>query len=879
MSVWNILEISPTVDTNAIKKAYAAKLRIFHPEDDPEGFQRLREAYEQALKEAKYIKEVEAPGVVAEKVDYEQHGMAVPKEKAVSNQRTVAEETENGNSTSEEAADQFMRQVQAIYDDFFRRIDRSQWETLLDDKALWRLDVKTVVNQKILDFLLDHHYLPHDIWGLLNDHFFWSDREAELYNSYPNDFVNYLFEQVYSSWGLRYHGFKPDHSCDYDAFVQYREAAWQALIENELDQCARFLQQAQAIYNEDPDLIRLTGVYYKRVGDREKELLAFEQLIAVYPDDMDGFLGRADILLAKQDYANALKDYQQVLARVPDHVHALYGIARCYDSLQNTKEAKALYEQLVERSHGDIEVRMRLMEVNVRLSEQVLVELAAEPPEKKELLLQLGAIYFDLQMYTECRQIVSQMEACYYFCSDMYLLLGRVFMAEEEEECEQGIRCFDKALDLAKQEGANGYDILVQRGIAYQDEDPEKAIRDLSAALKINPFDPEVLVDLAEAYRLTEQNEKAIELATAAIAINPSRWVYYSTRGMAYYEVGHYEEAKADHEVVLAHEYYDEGAWYRKAYCHLQLSEFEAASEAFETGMEWENEMEPDARFYYALTLFKLNDIAKALKEIQLYRKTDDEEERYLLATNEMGCLEDGEIAVKRHLLIGDIYRAMDKWEQAAVEYCAGADLAPTEPALVKMAAYCHLRLGSFEEANDYLEQFYDLNSDDAWGLLHLTWANMELGEWKNAEEYVRGYFAAVQKASQASEPFATFYYGRILYQRGSYEQAATYLEQACRDGLGQYARSDLSLAYYELGDMEKALALAKMALDEEPDNIDYQTRYRGIMENQNKKSVWSFFKTKPSSRKVWPATLPMKHHELSTMPELNIPIGGECNA
>lgn len=52
-SAWKILGIEPTDDMTAIKKAYSAKLKIHHPEDDPEGYQRLREAFETVKKHGK----------------------------------------------------------------------------------------------------------------------------------------------------------------------------------------------------------------------------------------------------------------------------------------------------------------------------------------------------------------------------------------------------------------------------------------------------------------------------------------------------------------------------------------------------------------------------------------------------------------------------------------------------------------------------------------------------------------------------------------------------------------------------------------------------------------------------------------------------------
>ncbi len=51
MNCWTVLGISATSNEQEIKKAYRSKLREHHPEEDPEGFQRVRLAYEEALQE------------------------------------------------------------------------------------------------------------------------------------------------------------------------------------------------------------------------------------------------------------------------------------------------------------------------------------------------------------------------------------------------------------------------------------------------------------------------------------------------------------------------------------------------------------------------------------------------------------------------------------------------------------------------------------------------------------------------------------------------------------------------------------------------------------------------------------------------------------
>ena len=109
MDIWKVLEIEATRDKKAIKKAYRARLPFVNPEDDQEAFMELREAYEEALRLAELPDESEGSGTA--EVDNSEAGI-------------------------------FRRELEALYWDFYRRIDTEEWRRLLACDFATALDTK-----------------------------------------------------------------------------------------------------------------------------------------------------------------------------------------------------------------------------------------------------------------------------------------------------------------------------------------------------------------------------------------------------------------------------------------------------------------------------------------------------------------------------------------------------------------------------------------------------------------------------------------------------------------------------------------------------------------------------------------------------------------
>ena len=60
-NVFRILEIEPTNDKKEIKKAYAGLVKRYHPEEFPEEWKKIHDAYEQALKMAEHVQPKMSP--------------------------------------------------------------------------------------------------------------------------------------------------------------------------------------------------------------------------------------------------------------------------------------------------------------------------------------------------------------------------------------------------------------------------------------------------------------------------------------------------------------------------------------------------------------------------------------------------------------------------------------------------------------------------------------------------------------------------------------------------------------------------------------------------------------------------------------------------
>lgn len=173
--MFGILGIEETKEEAAIQAAYRTLLKNTNPEDDPEGFRRLREAYEGAIACARQPEETPLSG------------------------KPDQEKTE---------VERWLDQVKKVYEDMEERRDSAVWEELLADPVCEELDTAMDAGEQTLVFLMDHIELPHKIWAMLDQKFGWMEDQQELLEKFPKNFLDYVFYYIQNDTFIRYEYFE-----------------------------------------------------------------------------------------------------------------------------------------------------------------------------------------------------------------------------------------------------------------------------------------------------------------------------------------------------------------------------------------------------------------------------------------------------------------------------------------------------------------------------------------------------------------------------------------------------------------------------------------------------------------------------------------------
>lgn len=253
---WDILGIGKTGNQELIKEAYLKNLPRFHPEEDPKGFQILRSAMEEALREALSLEK----GETAERLN----------------------ETDMMDSRELRS---FLKEVQEVYRDFGKRILPEQWRRLLSCNVCQDLETQKEAGWALMGFLMNHFHIPHSCFQVMDQVFGWSESREELNQHFSEGFVRYLMERIESEDSFRYEKTPLRDDFDYDRFFEACFELRTAVGEKDRARVEKALEDVEAMEMDHPDLTILKIRHISMIRGMENQ--AWEMARQLYETDKE----------------------------------------------------------------------------------------------------------------------------------------------------------------------------------------------------------------------------------------------------------------------------------------------------------------------------------------------------------------------------------------------------------------------------------------------------------------------------------------------------------------------------------------------------------------------------------------------------------------
>lgn len=284
-----VLGIGITKEEQEIRTAYRNLLVSTNPEDDPEGFKRLRTAYEEALTYAR-----------------------TPEDDQVQEAEWMDEKGPAG---------EVLRQLADIYTSLPRRLDEEEWKALVNHPVFQSLDGGETAKWGLFSYLADHYRLTCRMWQLLDEVFFIRENEQEFREHLPEGFVDFILYKINDKAGnsdFTFELFEGEPRADYDGFLE----AYLELVNGKREdtdegnaETGQLLKRLEDFDIFHPWLELEKTRHLFRTGEKEDAEKAIRGLLIKYESDEKIQLTGAGILLNCGHTDEAEQIYEKYLER------------------------------------------------------------------------------------------------------------------------------------------------------------------------------------------------------------------------------------------------------------------------------------------------------------------------------------------------------------------------------------------------------------------------------------------------------------------------------------------------------------------------------------------------------------------------------------
>ncbi len=530
---FQVLEIAETKEEDRIRQRYLSLLKDTNPEDDPEGFKRLREAYEEALR------------------------FAAEREKE-------AEEEPQGE------VGLWMKRVRETYRDIFLRRDSNVWKTLFEDTVCVGFDTFLDARKQLLSFLSGHSFLPRTVWELLDQTFHVLDDFDALKEEFHVNFLRHIEYHVNTDDFLDYglfeaqadYGPEDDEAVDH-YIIEFFEIR-NKLEDGETEGVEQALEDLtrHGLYHPYEEVERLR--LYIRQEERGKGKEEAESLLARYPEDSYVQIWTGKVFSDAGDEERGFALWESVLEKEPEYYMARYFALGYLMRQERWYQAGKYINELLKVNSQDGELREQLNEINRGLVP--LVQAAYEKGEgfedltAEELPLFLGRRLYNMERFEEVMEllekdpILSKKEE-----GSLNLKTWTLYRLERYEEAvpvfREYLTCLEGITDEAERAAkmAQAHRML---GVCLFDMgNREEGERETRTAMEIETDERNRLdckAYLARKYLSFEEYERAVEECDEILAVDEDYYPAYLTRQEACYNLRRGQQVVDDYYRAIA---------------------------------------------------------------------------------------------------------------------------------------------------------------------------------------------------------------------------------------------------------------------------------------------------------------------------------------
>lgn len=456
MNCWEELGIKPTMNKRDIKIAYTDKLKFCRPDKDPEGFKKLRKAYEEAVKQSHHLVEAD---LIANKANE-----VFVKEEQPNNKENLSPIEINTQDIT--TVDLLAQALTQLYYQVEKRHIAEYWKALFSSPISLQLDKHTEVEDCMISFFCYHNLLPIDILDLFSSYYKFEQEFARLEQKEYFDKARYLYYYL-QSYDTRIpyptENELPTDNAEVfiDVLKNRRRIEDSKIFENaSANQLLNIYRQEKRMQKDDVLKLYLSQELIYDGSFNEAINVLNENNTQLQNNETNALLG--DCYYHIGDYDSALNYYQKhaknMVNTVP--ISTIKGIALCMLKLHQDETACELMAQVLAKTPYDFELRIHLNRLLAKLIEK------SEQEEDLELSTKLAYMLFDAGLYDDALEFAKPDDTKFKLW-ELYKKSGKTDTIAAKcyarlGKYDRANKAFEKVLKETKYKNENIFDIIVE---------------------------------------------------------------------------------------------------------------------------------------------------------------------------------------------------------------------------------------------------------------------------------------------------------------------------------------------------------------------------------------------------------------------------------